>query len=109
MEGRKAYYRNPFPRPWMTNTGAAAAAGGSSKGLKGIVAVPQNFHHQKKTKFKSKPFITQCMLSVITQHCEESRELQLVADSSLKLPQTKPLIEFIELDVDNSLIITLVD
>lgn len=30
--------RSPFPqRPWMENTGAAAAAGGST-GLKGIVA-----------------------------------------------------------------------
>ena len=30
-------FRNPFPRPWMENTGAAAAAGGG-QGLKGIVA-----------------------------------------------------------------------
>lgn len=31
-------FRNPFPRPWMEKTGAAAAVGGSSVGLKGIVA-----------------------------------------------------------------------
>lgn len=31
--------RSPFPqRPWMEKTGAAAAAGGGSTGLKGIVA-----------------------------------------------------------------------
>jgi len=31
-------FRNPFPRPWMEKTGAAAAVGGSSVGLKGIIA-----------------------------------------------------------------------
>lgn len=29
---------SPFYRPWMTTYGAAAAAGESNKGLKGIVA-----------------------------------------------------------------------
>lgn len=31
----------PFYRPWMTTHGAAAPAGGSNKGLKGIVAGKQ--------------------------------------------------------------------
>lgn len=31
-------FKNPFPRPWMENSGAAAAGGGSSVGLKGIIA-----------------------------------------------------------------------
>ncbi|CAH0402836.1 unnamed protein product [Chilo suppressalis] len=32
-------FKNPFSRPWMTETGAAAAAGGSgTTGLKGVVA-----------------------------------------------------------------------
>ncbi|CAG2057248.1 unnamed protein product [Timema podura] len=30
--------RNPFPRPWMLQTGAAATAGQSNVGLKGIIA-----------------------------------------------------------------------
>lgn len=30
--------RNPFVRPWMRDYGAAAAAGGGTMGLKGIVA-----------------------------------------------------------------------
>jgi len=38
MDSRKMGFRNPFPRPWMEKTGAAAAVGGSSVGLKGIVA-----------------------------------------------------------------------
>ncbi|KAK6621241.1 hypothetical protein RUM43_011547 [Polyplax serrata] len=36
MENRK--FRNPFRRPWMEHSGAAAAAPASSSGLKGIVA-----------------------------------------------------------------------
>jgi hypothetical protein len=38
MDSRKMGFRNPFPRPWMEKTGAAAAVGGSSVGLKGIIA-----------------------------------------------------------------------
>jgi hypothetical protein len=38
MDSRKLGVRNPFPRPWMEKTGAAAAVGASSVGLKGIVA-----------------------------------------------------------------------
>lgn len=38
MDSRKLGFRNPFPRPWMEKTGAAAAVGASSVGLKGIVA-----------------------------------------------------------------------
>lgn len=37
--GQTTTLLSPFiNRPWMTNTGAAAGAGGGSKGLKGIVA-----------------------------------------------------------------------
>lgn len=39
MSSRKENFKNPFSRPWMTEKGAAAAAGGSgSIGLKGVVA-----------------------------------------------------------------------
>lgn len=39
MSNRNGTFKNPFSRPWMTETGAAAAAGGSgSVGLKGVVA-----------------------------------------------------------------------
>lgn len=39
MSSRSSSFKNPFSRPWMTETGAAAAAGGSvSIGLKGVVA-----------------------------------------------------------------------
>jgi solute carrier family 25 citrate transporter 1 len=39
MDSRRVSFKNPFPRPWMENSGAAAAAGGgSSVGLKGIIA-----------------------------------------------------------------------
>lgn len=39
MSSRSGSFKNPFSRPWMTETGAAAAAGGSgSIGLKGVVA-----------------------------------------------------------------------
>ncbi|XP_053617116.1 putative tricarboxylate transport protein, mitochondrial [Plodia interpunctella] len=31
-------FRNPFSRPWMKDTGAAAAAGGGAVGAKGVVA-----------------------------------------------------------------------
>lgn len=34
----KNKFVNPFYRPWMTTYGAAAPAGGSNKGMKGIVA-----------------------------------------------------------------------
>ncbi|XP_064108246.1 putative tricarboxylate transport protein, mitochondrial isoform X2 [Macrobrachium nipponense] len=37
MDRPSPAFRSPFGRPWMTNTGAAAAGGGG-KGLKGIVA-----------------------------------------------------------------------
>lgn len=37
MDGKKKFV-SPFYRPWMTAYGAAAPAGGSNKGLKGIVA-----------------------------------------------------------------------
>lgn len=37
MDGSKKFV-SPFYRPWMTTYGAAAPAGGSNKGLKGIVA-----------------------------------------------------------------------
>ncbi|KAE9542989.1 hypothetical protein AGLY_002900 [Aphis glycines] len=37
MDGSKKFV-SPFYRPWMTAYGAAAPAGGSNKGLKGIVA-----------------------------------------------------------------------
>lgn len=39
MSSRTGNFKNPFSRPWMTDTGAAAAVGGSgSIGLKGVVA-----------------------------------------------------------------------
>lgn len=39
MSPRQKSFKNPFLRPWMTETGAAAAAGGSGAvGLKGVVA-----------------------------------------------------------------------
>ncbi|XP_069683587.1 putative tricarboxylate transport protein, mitochondrial [Periplaneta americana] len=38
MESRRTGFKNPFPRPWMENTAAAAPAGGSSTGVKGIIA-----------------------------------------------------------------------
>lgn len=39
MSNRNGNFKNPFSRPWMTETGAAAATGGSgSLGLKGVVA-----------------------------------------------------------------------
>ncbi|XP_045770224.1 putative tricarboxylate transport protein, mitochondrial [Maniola jurtina] len=39
MSSRPGNFKNPFSRPWMTETGAAAAAGGpGSIGLKGVVA-----------------------------------------------------------------------
>lgn len=39
MSSRPGTFKNPFSRPWMTETGAAAAAGGSgSVGMKGVVA-----------------------------------------------------------------------
>lgn len=39
MSTKTGNFKNPFSRPWMTETGAAAAAGGSgSVGLKGVVA-----------------------------------------------------------------------
>ncbi|XP_013144836.1 PREDICTED: putative tricarboxylate transport protein, mitochondrial [Papilio polytes] len=39
MSTKTGNFKNPFSRPWMTDTGAAAAAGGSgSVGLKGVVA-----------------------------------------------------------------------
>lgn len=31
-------FRSPFLRPWMTQSGAAAAGGGGNMGLKGIIA-----------------------------------------------------------------------
>uniref|UniRef100_A0A2P2I0B8 Citrate transport protein n=2 Tax=Hirondellea gigas TaxID=1518452 RepID=A0A2P2I0B8_9CRUS len=31
-------FKSPFGRPWMAQTGAASAAGGGNKGLKGIIA-----------------------------------------------------------------------
>ncbi|XP_022181062.1 tricarboxylate transport protein, mitochondrial [Myzus persicae] len=37
MDGKNKFV-SPFYRPWMTTYGAAAPAGGSNKGLKGIVA-----------------------------------------------------------------------
>lgn len=39
MSNKTIPFKNPFGRPWMSETGAAAAAGGSgSVGLKGVVA-----------------------------------------------------------------------
>jgi hypothetical protein len=38
MDPRRMGFKNPFSRPWMENSSAAAAVGGSSVGLKGIVA-----------------------------------------------------------------------
>lgn len=39
MSNPQGSFKNPFSRPWMSETGAAAAAGGSgSVGLKGVVA-----------------------------------------------------------------------
>lgn len=39
MSTRTGNFKNPFSRPWMTETGAAAAAGApGSIGLKGVVA-----------------------------------------------------------------------
>ncbi|KAF9810576.1 hypothetical protein SFRURICE_021029 [Spodoptera frugiperda] len=38
MSNRPVAFKNPFSRPWMSETGAAAAAGEKSKGLKGVVA-----------------------------------------------------------------------
>ncbi|XP_076048598.1 mitochondrial citrate transporter scheggia isoform X1 [Oratosquilla oratoria] len=38
MVNSQPTYRNPFIRPWMMNSGAAASAGGGNLGLKGIVA-----------------------------------------------------------------------
>lgn len=37
MDGKNKFV-SPFYRPWMTTYGAAAPAGGSNKGMKGIVA-----------------------------------------------------------------------
>lgn len=37
MDGKNVFV-NPFYRPWMTTYGAAASAGGSNKGMKGIIA-----------------------------------------------------------------------
>lgn len=38
MSNRPLAFKNPFSRPWMSETGAAAAAGEKAKGLKGVVA-----------------------------------------------------------------------
>lgn len=40
MSSRTGTFKNPFSRPWMSETGAAAAAGGGggSVGMKGVVA-----------------------------------------------------------------------
>ncbi|CAK1541392.1 unnamed protein product [Leptosia nina] len=38
MSSKTGNFKNPFSRPWMTETGAAAAAGSGSVGLKGVVA-----------------------------------------------------------------------
>ncbi|KAH9641328.1 hypothetical protein HF086_013310 [Spodoptera exigua] len=38
MSNRPVAFKNPFSRPWMSETGAAAAAGEKAKGLKGVVA-----------------------------------------------------------------------
>ncbi|XP_049878956.1 putative tricarboxylate transport protein, mitochondrial [Pectinophora gossypiella] len=38
MSSRPGTFKNPFSRPWMTETGAAAAAGPGAVGLKGVVA-----------------------------------------------------------------------
>lgn len=42
----KSKFVNPFYRPWMTTYGAAAPAGGSNKGLKGIVAGEKLYYEQ---------------------------------------------------------------
>lgn len=38
MSSEKNKFVSPFYRPWMTTYGAAAPAGGSNKGMKGIIA-----------------------------------------------------------------------
>ena len=38
MDSPSPAFRSPFSRPWMNQTGAAAAAAAGSMGLKGIVA-----------------------------------------------------------------------
>lgn len=46
MENKNKFI-SPFYRPWMTTYGAAAPAGGSNKGMKGIVAgkILSKYHH----------------------------------------------------------------
>lgn len=73
MDSRKMGFRNPFPRPWMEKTGAAAAVGGSSVGLKGIVA---------------------------GKYCRNCKAVQVWFPGGKRLPQSWWVVEYCTFDID---------